>query len=85
MTLKEFETHLYNLQCTDDLLVNLRYKYECETEWTYSKELLLYNVMAVGIYEWNNDWWEGQENVEILGYIPISKIFIPSFDKGGEE
>lgn len=48
----------------DDFLVTLRLNNEIVTE------ILLTNN---GELEWVNDWWEGEE-VELLGFIPVSKI-----------
>lgn len=30
-------------------------------------------------FYWENDWWEGEENVELIGFIPITMItqYIP--------
>lgn len=30
----------------------------------------------LGEYVWVNDWWEGQEDVKLLGFIPIDDIRI---------
>ena len=30
----------------------------------------------LGEYVWENDWWEGQEDVKLLGFIPIDDIRI---------
>ena len=80
MTLQQFDELLDTLPL-EDYVVRLKYKYTCEEEYTYSNELLLVNS-AFG-YEWNNDWHEGQEDVEVLGWLRIDEVKIPTslFDK----
>ena len=44
-------------------------------------ELLLCNN---GDLEWENDWWEGEDDVKLLGFMPLShiKIFASSVQIG---
>lgn len=35
-------------------------------------ELLCVNEFA-GLY-WDNDWWEGQKKIKMLGFIPLSNV-----------
>lgn len=81
MTLEEFFKYLSKLNTIEDRLVYMRYKYSCDDEWTYSNEILEADLSIEGCYIWLNDWNEGQENVEILGCIPISDINVPKFKK----
>ena len=74
MTLDEFFGKLYNDMIHEDLIVRLKYKYDHEDEWTYSNEILEY-FGNYGDYGWLNDWNEGQQDVEVLGYIPVDKVF----------
>lgn len=58
-------------ECHEDLIVFIRQKYKSEKEWEYTNQLCL----AEGIgFVWQVDWNEGQEDVEILGYIPVSEV-----------
>ena len=71
MTLEEFLEKLKTEKITD-YIVRLKYKYNFEKEYTYSNELLLINH---GIdYEWNNDWIEGQTDIEVLEYIAVDDV-----------
>ena len=49
-----------------NLLILIRTKYDEMEEWNYNYELLLWVVDDFD-YEWENDWYEGQEYVEYLG------------------
>ena len=55
----------------DNMIVEVRYKYSHETEWTISNEILTFDN---GEYVWEVDWWEGQEDVEYTGIIPVSSV-----------
>ena len=58
-------------QSSDVFLVYLRYKYEHQKQWDYSVEA----CCPCGFREvlWLNDWWEGQQHVELLGITQITK------------
>lgn len=51
-----------------DILVLLKYKFDYEDEYTYEWELLLFEHER---FMWENDWCEGQTDVEVLqcGYV----------------
>lgn len=49
-----------------DLIILIRTKYDEMEEWNYNYELLLWVVDDFD-YEWQNEWYEGQEYVEYLG------------------
>lgn len=55
----------------DDYVVRLKLKYDHEDNYHYSNELLLYDGLD---YYWDNDWDEGEQDVEVLGYISVSEI-----------
>ena len=55
----------------DDMIVEVRYKYSNETEWIIDNEILTFDN---GEYVWKTDWWEGQEDVEYTGIIPVSSV-----------
>ena len=64
-------------QPIDDKLVRIRYKYSIDKEWTYSNEVLEF---CDSDYVWLSDWWEGQEEVEILGCIALEDVTVPRFE-----
>jgi hypothetical protein len=61
--------------------VSIRYKYSHEKEWTQSNEVLEVELSVEGYYVWLNDWDEGQQDIEILGCVPISEINVPQFER----
>lgn len=63
-------------QPIDDRIVRLRYKYSCDKDWIYSNEVLEF---CTDKYWWLSDWWEGQQDVEILGCIPIDEVQVTQF------
>ena len=78
MTEVGFEDWL-KTQPVDDKIVYLRFKYDHEETWTYSKEILEVDMYADDFYVWENDWYEGQQKVEILGCISIDDVDVPLF------
>ena len=79
MSLEEFHEWL-KYQPVKAKLVYMRYKYSCEDRWTVSNEYLDVDTSVDGYYIWLNDWWEGQEDVEILGCVDVSEIDVPLFE-----
>lgn len=55
----------------DDYVVRLKLKYDDEKDYRYTNEIL---VFEGDNYVWANDWDEGEHDVEVLGYIPVSEI-----------
>lgn len=53
--------------------ISLRYDYESEPRLT--TEILEYEFDP-DRYIWHSDWWEGEQNVELIGYAPLSKIIL---------
>lgn len=80
MSTEDFSNYLKTLEVIEDQLVYMRYKYSCETDWTYANEILMVDTDAPDYFVWLNDWFEGQENIEILGCIPITEIDVPLFE-----
>ena len=70
MKLDDFLKFVYTLK-VDDYVVRLKLKYDHENTYHYSNELLLYDGSD---YYWDNDWDEGQQYVEVVGFIPTSEI-----------
>ena len=73
MTIEEFYNWL-SKQTIEDRLVHIRYKYSWEDYWIQSNEYLQVDLDIDGNYIWLNDWYEGQDNVEILGCIGVDDI-----------
>ena len=72
MILDEFFKKLYSDAIYEDLIVRLKYKYTHEDKWIYSNEILEYNANYG--YMWLNDWNEGQQDVVVVGFVPVDKI-----------
>lgn len=36
------------------------------------KELYMVDMNADGYYYWNNDWWEGENDVALLDFFPVN-------------
>ena len=78
----EFEKIVDEKYYADDLLVLMRYKYnwESEDEWQYSKELYLFTCYKGHCqHAWLHDWDEGQQDVEILGFMKIDNVPFPFY------
>lgn len=81
MTLEEFDRELEK-RPIEPLIVRLKWKYKWEKEYTYSNEILDYEDDH---YVWLNDWDEGQDEVYVVGFIPIADIEVPEYKGGGIE
>ena len=81
MSIQEFNQWLDNQDLICDKLVYLRQRYNFERGWEHSHELLLVDMEQPNNYYWENDWNEGQQNVEILGCINICDILVPLFNE----
>lgn len=65
--------------CCLNFIVRLRLKYDYEENAREYNELI-YNdgeSWETPDLVWQNDWWEGEENVELLGCIPIDELRYP--------
>jgi len=71
MQLDNFYKLLAAYNICGDLIVRIRYKYNFETQWHYSNEVL--TAEYDGQYIWLNDWNEGQD-AEVLGFIPVDAV-----------
>ena len=78
MSIKDFFKYL-ETKDIEDQIVYLRYKYSWEDDWTYSNQILEVDMSVDGFYIWNSDWNEGQEDVEVLGFIAVSDVEVPLF------
>lgn len=61
----------------EDYVVKLRYRYSFEDDWTYSNEILEWDP-DLDDYEWCNDWYEGYDEIEVLGYIAVVNVNVPN-------
>lgn len=88
MTLHFFEKELNRLIHIDsekygygaDYIIRLRYRYHGEHKWTEDNELLLFRSFDNDEderYEWQHDWWEGQEELVLLGIIRVEDVKVP--------
>ena len=59
----------------DHMLATISLRYDCESEPRLTTEILEYEFDP-DQYIWLSDWWEGEENVELIGYSPLSKIIL---------
>lgn len=57
----------------EDLIVTIKYKYDWETDYIIENQLLEYDG-NVDNYIWLHDWDEGQTDVTVLGFIPVSEV-----------
>lgn len=75
MKLDDFFKFLAKLP-VDDYVIRLKLKYDHDKDYRYTNELLLYDGSDYegSIYHWDNDWDEGQHDVQVVGYIPVSEI-----------
>jgi len=54
-----------------DFLVTFAYKYDHETEYTEETQILRWEDFH---FVWDDDWWEGQQNVKLCGFAPVDSI-----------
>jgi hypothetical protein len=72
MTIDEMFNELKN-KVRDTYIVTLKYKYDFEKDYTIENQILEYDSMADN-YVWLDDWYEGQTDVEVLGYRLLNDI-----------
>ena len=65
--------------CCLDFIVRIRLKYECEEKYREYNELIYNDGLNWENPDlvWQNDWWEGEPDVELLGCIPIDELSYP--------
>ena len=56
----------------DSIVVQLRTKYKCEgeDEWHDITDILLFDKE----YIWESDWWEGEQDVELIAAAPVAFV-----------
>lgn len=58
--------------CYEDVIVGIKMKYDHETE--YERLNVIFSPYGDGNGIWEYDWWEGQQEVYLVGIIPISEV-----------
>lgn len=58
-----------------DYIVKLKYRYSFEERYTIENQILEYDG-SENEYVWLDDWNEGQDDVEVLGYIAVQDVQI---------
>lgn len=58
-----------------DYIVKLKYRYSFEERYTIENQILEYDG-SEDEYVWLDDWDEGQDDVEVLGYIAVQDVQI---------
>lgn len=84
MTEEEFKEFIAKSD-PGDKIVCIQLKYSWEDKYRHITELYLYDpqeFLPYSEYGWLNDWWEGEEDVKILGCIDVSDAVVPLFDGG---
>ena len=71
MTLAEFYNKLSNRDTVYTYLVFLKYKYNYEEVYTKGYEIYYFDGYD---YCWLNDWFEGQQDVEVIGVIRLDLL-----------
>lgn len=69
MTIEEFENQRL---LGDDYIVCIRLKYEWETEYRKTTEIL--ELQSDGSHVWQNDFCEGEEDIIVDAAIPLMDI-----------
>lgn len=64
------------LYCDMLVRIMIKYSWESDDEYVISNEILTY-CASEEIVIWENDWWEGQQDVFIIAAAPIEKIELP--------
>jgi len=72
MTIAELFNEL-EYKARDTYIVTLKYKYEFEENYTIENLILEYDSKDDS-YVWLDDWNEGQTDIEVLGYMPLSDV-----------
>lgn len=83
MTLDEFYDLIDNLKVDRfPIIVKLKYKYDHEIDYTISTEILDYYD---DMYIWVNDWYEGQQDIQVITWISAEdaiNIVFPETQEG---
>lgn len=72
MTIDEMFNELED-KARDTFIVTLKYKYDFEENYTIENHILEYDSITDS-YVWLNDWYEGQTDIEVLGYMLLGDV-----------
>jgi hypothetical protein len=72
MTINEMFDELENKE-RDTYIVTLKYKYDFEEKYTIENHILEYESITDS-YVWLDDWYEGQTDIEVLGYMLLGDV-----------
>lgn len=75
ISFEEFKNKIDSDSYVTDYIVRIRRKYEHEPKFRETNEILLWSCED-SEYHWLNDWHEGEECVEIVGYIAVEDVYI---------
>lgn len=76
MTVEQFEEKVLEGSAIPSYyIVRIRYKYSWENSYTISNEIYYFDGCA-GCWCWFNDWYEGQDIVEVVGYVADEDIIV---------
>ena len=77
MTVEQFEEKVIEGSAIPSYyIVRLRYKYSWENSYTISNEIYYFDGSGAGCWCWFNDWYEGQDIVEVIGYVADEDIIV---------
>lgn len=72
MTIQEFNSYIKTLPL-QTYIVEIKMKHSYEQEYTLTNQLLV--VENASQLVWDNDWFEGQDDVEILRCVALDDVF----------
>ena len=78
MTEQEFYQAVDNQPYKADMLVRIKMKYSHEKEYEYLNVLYVFD-MDKAEHVWYWDWYEGQQDVEIIGAVLLEDVDVPLF------
>lgn len=75
MTLDDMFDLIEAHQPKDDYVVRLKLKYNHEKEYRYTTEILTFDgSYGAGCFVWENDWDEGEQDVEVIGFMSLEVL-----------
>ena len=78
-TIEDIAIRMYG-HTGESLLDQVMHKYACEKEYTEGTYLLADDreeYTDPPKYVWENDWWEGEQDVLLVAIAPVSEIDLP--------
>ena len=65
---------IYKNYCPGDLIVRMGIKYVEETGYDYDNYLLYQSDFGCDHVLWQDDWCEGQRDIDLIGFIPVDEV-----------